>query len=552
MGCRSRESSQDDDSVSLGEALLFTTMCIVGLPVEVHVKDGSVYSGIFHTACLEKGYGIVLKKAMMTKKGKHNANVAHGGLIETLVVLSGDLVQVVAKGVLYPADGAGNIAGNDLEAVEGTVPSFEFVESEEKNTNAGLLDVDEKRINYVRSSVQNFNGFANAITPTKFEDNLLTRVEKDVGYMGNDLEEKGKSDGVNLSQVGDGKSQGKLGDYKQHFEIRKEKTTCELRGSSLISDACLLEEKSVDIHEKMASKVLAEEASCDDTAASLAQPDNQDCKRHTPAEILPSDAVSAGVMNSSSTVVDVALESCLNLPTTSSEMVPSQSSDSHRSTKEFKLNPGAKVFSPSFSNPRSAMNPALSTVASMAYLPNNPSPVPVAAAQTEIEITPFVPRSSPHFKFVPYGNLMAGNGGSSSQYSQTLVGHLGSRTQPVRYAGQHHPLQAGTTYVHPNPQAVVVGRLGQIVYLHPVSQGAATISPVSARPLLTPYPVQFPKHQGNAAAQAMQLCVPPPMITGGQQPIALPNHAPLLQPPFPANRSIPVPGSNSLFSTKFP
>ncbi|XP_057949018.1 uncharacterized protein LOC131144389 isoform X3 [Malania oleifera] len=507
MGCRSRESSQDDDSVSLGEALLFTTMCIVGLPVEVHVKDGSVYSGIFHTACLEKGYGIVLKKAMMTKKGKHNANVAHGGLIETLVVLSGDLVQVVAKGVLYPADGAGNIAGNDLEAVEGTVPSFEFVESEEKNTNAGLLDVDEKRINYVR-------------------------------------------------QVGDGKSQGKLGDYKQHFEIRKEKTTCELRGSSLISDACLLEEKSVDIHEKMASKVLAEEASCDDTAASLAQPDNQDCKRHTPAEILPSDAVSAGVMNSSSTVVDVALESCLNLPTTSSEMVPSQSSDSHRSTKEFKLNPGAKVFSPSFSNPRSAMNPALSTVASMAYLPNNPSPVPVAAAQTEIEITPFVPRSSPHFKFVPYGNLMAGNGGSSSQYSQTLVGHLGSRTQPVRYAGQHHPLQAGTTYVHPNPQAVVVGRLGQIVYLHPVSQetvqGAATISPVSARPLLTPYPVQFPKHQGNAAAQAMQLCVPPPMITGGQQPIALPNHAPLLQPPFPANRSIPVPGSNSLFSTKFP
>lgn len=40
--------------------------------------------------------GIVLKKARMTKKGKSDANVGNGALIETLVIRSIDLVQVVA------------------------------------------------------------------------------------------------------------------------------------------------------------------------------------------------------------------------------------------------------------------------------------------------------------------------------------------------------------------------------------------------------------------------------------------------------------------------
>lgn len=43
------------------------------------------------------GLGIVLKKARMTKKGDCSANVAIGDLIETLLVVSEDLVQVVAK-----------------------------------------------------------------------------------------------------------------------------------------------------------------------------------------------------------------------------------------------------------------------------------------------------------------------------------------------------------------------------------------------------------------------------------------------------------------------
>lgn len=43
------------------------------------------------------GLAIMLKKARMIKNGNRDANVMIGTLIETLVVRSEDLVQVVAK-----------------------------------------------------------------------------------------------------------------------------------------------------------------------------------------------------------------------------------------------------------------------------------------------------------------------------------------------------------------------------------------------------------------------------------------------------------------------
>ena len=55
MGCRSRERELLSDSDS--DSLLLATMCIVGLPVHVHLTDASVYSGIFHTASLHNHCG---------------------------------------------------------------------------------------------------------------------------------------------------------------------------------------------------------------------------------------------------------------------------------------------------------------------------------------------------------------------------------------------------------------------------------------------------------------------------------------------------------------
>lgn len=43
------------------------------------------------------GPAVVLKNARMIKKGNRASNVANGSMIETLIVQSEDLVQVVAK-----------------------------------------------------------------------------------------------------------------------------------------------------------------------------------------------------------------------------------------------------------------------------------------------------------------------------------------------------------------------------------------------------------------------------------------------------------------------
>nr|TKR90407.1 hypothetical protein D5086_0000233710 [Populus alba] len=79
---------------------------------------------------------------------------------------------------------------------------------------------------------------------------------------------------------------------------------------------------------------------------------------------------------------------------------------------------------------------------------------------------------------------------------------MGSRAQPqpLRYSGQYHAVQAAPAFVPPNSQSVMVGQLGQLMYIQPVSHdlvpSAVAISSVSARPMSTPHQVQYPKHQG--------------------------------------------------------
>uniref|UniRef100_A0ACD5UF40 Uncharacterized protein n=1 Tax=Avena sativa TaxID=4498 RepID=A0ACD5UF40_AVESA len=84
------------------EALLLATVCMVGLPVEVQVRDGSAYAGVFHTASVDGGYGVVLRKARKIANGKDNANLSLGAFVDTLVVLPDDLVQVIAKDFSLP------------------------------------------------------------------------------------------------------------------------------------------------------------------------------------------------------------------------------------------------------------------------------------------------------------------------------------------------------------------------------------------------------------------------------------------------------------------
>jgi len=50
-------NNNNNNNKSSSSVLIAATMCIIGLQVHVHVKDGSVFSGIFFTASVDNGFG---------------------------------------------------------------------------------------------------------------------------------------------------------------------------------------------------------------------------------------------------------------------------------------------------------------------------------------------------------------------------------------------------------------------------------------------------------------------------------------------------------------
>ncbi|WOL03410.1 hypothetical protein Cni_G12130 [Canna indica] len=111
------KGGEEDTSTgpSSSHLVFYAAICMVGRPVEVKVKDGSLYSGIFHTASFKKDCGIVLKKARKIRQGKCFTNLALGDFVETLVVLLSDLVQVALEDGLLLAEGIVDNAGINAE-----------------------------------------------------------------------------------------------------------------------------------------------------------------------------------------------------------------------------------------------------------------------------------------------------------------------------------------------------------------------------------------------------------------------------------------------------
>lgn len=85
--------------------------------------------------------------------------------------------------------------------------------------------------------------------------------------------------------------------------------------------------------------------------------------------------------------------------------------------QEFKLNPGAKLFSPSVVHPM-IVTTALPTAPNMVYIPN--SSLPTTTIQPERGFTTFASRPSAPVKVAQYNNFTAGNGGSGYQFSQPV------------------------------------------------------------------------------------------------------------------------------------
>ncbi|CAN4102718.1 unnamed protein product [Withania somnifera] len=475
-------------------------MCIIDLPVDVYVKDGAVCSGIFHTACVDDEYAIVLKSAKMTKKGSREANAAHGSLIETLVILSEDLVQVVAKGVMLFADSIpGHFDGDNI----GTACS-----------NITYPEYNKKEMKATKSKVSTANG-EKASKGRHVRDGLIN----------------------------------KQSDRKEGCDCLRERTILEVQSSSSNLDVSVTRADAIEnVNVQTNSELSSNGVSRGSPPLSSVKLDDLNNERHSHEQQTLGKTPCLDPTSSGAPITSV---SCVSSSSAPAGLVPSCVSIHNASAKESKLNPGAKMFSPSALQHRTVTPPLMPTIA---YMPDSCPVVPVATAEPEVEITPFAPLPSVPVKFVPYNNLAAANGGLDAQYAQPTIGYMGRRTQPARYAGQYHHLQAATSYVHPNSQNVMVGRLGPLVYMHPVShdvvQSAVGFSQVSTRPPLIPHQVHPPKHQGSTAPQALQLYVTPPVITGFQPPFTMPI-IPITQASFPIMQPIQAPGSNGFLPNKF-
>ncbi|KAG8386132.1 hypothetical protein BUALT_Bualt03G0117200 [Buddleja alternifolia] len=551
-------------SVAVSDALLFTMMCIIGLPVDIHAKDGSVYSGIFHTASFDKDYAIVLKKARMIEKGNQEANVVNGNFIETLIIRSQDLVQVVAKAVPLPSDGiTGYVKGDGLEATASR--------SECLNREAEVIKTDKSKGHRKDKSRTRFSARRENNFPYSSTTNTVNLLD-DSSEVHNErlhttkIEEAHKLS-VDGRQVQDG-SEVKKSNSHNNPEFQDERTMNQVQGSNPTIASCQAQSTTaVNILEEANRKQTPKGVSygqvrptLDETACTVVSPPN--------------------VSVASIPTVDVNSESSLSASSNSFLLVPPKGSSFNRTAKESKLNPGAKIFYPSMLHHRTVTPPAVPNGASVSYMPGTYTVPPITNAQEEIDASSFA-RSSMPVKFVQYSNMAIANGGNDAPYVQPrhnwlnlsttgviivteklgnicfdkIIGQVINRTQPVRYAGQYHNFQTGPAYVHPNPQNVMLGRVGPLVCMHPISsdvvQSAVGFSPATARPHLNPHQVHFSKHQGNASAQAVQLCLTPPIIANGPQPFVMPSSSPISQPLFPVLRPIPVPGSNGYLSTKF-
>ncbi|XVF74347.1 hypothetical protein PTKIN_Ptkin13bG0103100 [Pterospermum kingtungense] len=92
------------------DRLVYLTTCLIGHPVEVHVKNGSIYTGIFHATDAEKDFGIILKMARLIKDGTLRGHKAITEFVskapsKILIIPAKELVQVIAKDVAVTRDG---------------------------------------------------------------------------------------------------------------------------------------------------------------------------------------------------------------------------------------------------------------------------------------------------------------------------------------------------------------------------------------------------------------------------------------------------------------
>ncbi|XP_042484590.1 polyadenylate-binding protein-interacting protein 4-like isoform X2 [Macadamia integrifolia] len=95
------------------DRLIYLTTCLIGHCVEVQVKNGTIFSGIFHATGAEKDFGVILKMARLIKDGsftgqKSLSDSSSKPPSKTLIIPAKELVQIIAKDVPLSSDGSTN------------------------------------------------------------------------------------------------------------------------------------------------------------------------------------------------------------------------------------------------------------------------------------------------------------------------------------------------------------------------------------------------------------------------------------------------------------
>ncbi|KAJ4958829.1 hypothetical protein NE237_025940 [Protea cynaroides] len=98
------------------DRLIYLTTCLIGHRVEVQVKNGSIFSGIFHATDAEKDFGVILKMARLVKDGSYRGQKSLPDSInkppsKTLIIPAKELVQIIAKDVPL----CGDVLANGLQ-----------------------------------------------------------------------------------------------------------------------------------------------------------------------------------------------------------------------------------------------------------------------------------------------------------------------------------------------------------------------------------------------------------------------------------------------------
>ncbi|KAL6000698.1 Polyadenylate-binding protein-interacting protein 3 [Asimina triloba] len=120
------------------DRLVYLTTCLIGHRVEVQVKNGSIFSGIFHGTNAPKDFGIILKVGRLMKDGslrgqKHASDSISKAPSKTLIIPAKELVQVIAKDVALTVDGFANGHTDEKRQdimIDSYISQSQFVEAE--------------------------------------------------------------------------------------------------------------------------------------------------------------------------------------------------------------------------------------------------------------------------------------------------------------------------------------------------------------------------------------------------------------------------------------